>query len=181
LVAEKDPQAISELYDRYSKLVYSLAVSMLGDPAIAEEVTQEVFFKIWEKAETYQPNRSKVNTWITSITRYRSIDMLRKQDVRPQGHSIGWAALPSSSEPRINGRYPEDETNRRLQAEKIKKAIDTLPEEQKQALYLAYFGGYSHEEISIRLDTPLGTVKTRIRLAMKKLKHHFYQDRIFEK
>ncbi len=107
--------------------------------------------------------------------------MLRKQDVRPHGHSIGWTTLPKSSKPKINGRYPEDETYRRLQAEKIKEAINTLPEEQKQALYLAYFGGFSHVEIADRLDTPLGTVKTRIRLAMKKLKNHFFQDQILQK
>lgn len=181
LIAQEHPQALSELYDRYSKLVYSLAVSMLGDSAVAEEITQEVFLSIWEKAETYQPDRSKVNTWITSIARYRSIDVLRKQDIRPHGHSIAWTTLPKSSEPKINGRHPEDETNRKIQSEKIRQAIETLPEEQKQALYLAYLGGYSHREIADRLDTPLGTVKTRIRLAMKKLKHHFFQDQTMQK
>jgi RNA polymerase sigma-70 factor (ECF subfamily) len=180
LVIQEHPQALSELYDRYSRLVYSLAVHILGDSAVAEEVTQEVFINIWEKADTYNPDQSKVNTWITSIARYKSIDVLRKRDVRPDGHSIGWSVMPKSSEPRINGRYPEEETNLKIQAGKVKKAIDTLPEEQKEALYLAYFGGYSHREIAEKLDVPLGTVKTRIRLAMEKLKYYFLREQILD-
>jgi DNA-directed RNA polymerase specialized sigma24 family protein len=87
LLLQANTEALGVLYDRYSRLVFSLALHTVGDPATAEEITQDVFFRIWEKASTYRPEQAKVSTWLTSITRYRSIDILRQRGVRPEQNS----------------------------------------------------------------------------------------------
>jgi RNA polymerase sigma-70 factor (ECF subfamily) len=168
LIARAHSDALSELYDRYSRLVFSLAVNLVGDRSSAEEITLDVFTRIWEKAETYRPEQAKVSTWLSSITRYRSIDVLRRRGSRPEQHSVGWADLAPDSLPRIDG--PEEATELALQQQRVRAAIAKLPPEQQQALALAYFRGYTQREIAQALDEPLGTVKTRIRLAMQKLR-----------
>jgi RNA polymerase sigma-70 factor (ECF subfamily) len=168
LVARAHADALSELYDRYSRLVFSLAWNLVGDQATAEEITLDVFTRIWEKAETYRAEQSKVSTWLTSITRYRSIDMLRRRGSRPEQYSVGWAELSTDDLPSING--PEEATELVLQQQRVRAAMAALPPDQKQVLALAYFKGYSHREIAEALNQPLGTVKTRIRLAMQKLR-----------
>jgi RNA polymerase sigma-70 factor (ECF subfamily) len=169
-IADARAEALSELYDRYSRLVFSLAVNVVGDMALAEEITQDVFLRIWEKAGTYREDQAKVSTWLTSITRYRAIDVLRRLDVRPEGHSVRWADLNPSQTPRSDGRKPEEASHHNLLMDHVRDAIANLPPEQQEALALAYFGGLSHSEISEKLEQPLGTVKTRIRLAMQKLR-----------
>jgi len=171
-IAQNQAKALGELYDRYSRLVYSLAFNMVSNTAFAEEITQEVFIQIWEKADTYRPEKAKVSTWLTSITRYKSIDLLRKQDVRPEGHSIGWSDVVPSAVPRVDGRNPEEVTEHTFEAQRVIQALKKLPAEQKQVLTLAYFQGFTHREISDYLETPLGTVKTRIRLGMQKLRRY---------
>lgn len=176
LIAFAKTAALGEFYDRYSRLVYSLALFILNDPESAEEVTQDVFMRIWEKAETYRSEQAKVSTWLTSITRNRSIDVLRRQRARPEGHRIGledgaFEALVAADLP-----DPEEAVIGILQAHKVKAAISMLPPDQRQALLLAYYGGYSHSEIAAVLDEPLGTVKTRIRTAMQKLRSLLVED-----
>ena len=170
LIVDSDSGALSELYDRYSRLVFSLALKTVGDQAVAEEITQDVFFRIWEKAATYHAEQAKVSTWLTSIARYRSIDMLRRRGVRPESNSIGWPDLPPGSVPSTDGRRPEDFAAKSLQAQRVRDAVEQLPVEQQQALEMAYFYGYSHSQIATTLDIPLGTIKTRIRLGMQKLR-----------
>jgi RNA polymerase sigma-70 factor (ECF subfamily) len=168
LVGRAHSDALSELYDRYSRLVFSLALNLVGDHPSAEEITLDVFTRIWEKAETYRPEQAKVNTWLSSITRYRSIDVLRRRGARPEQHSVGWADVAPDSLPRMDG--PEEAAELALQQQRVRDAVAKLPPEQQQALALAYFKGYTQREIAQALDEPLGTIKTRIRLAMQKLR-----------
>lgn len=177
LIVDGDSGALGELYDRYSRLVFSLALKTVGDQAGAEEITQDVFFRIWEKADTYQVEQAKVSTWLTSITRYRSIDVLRRRDVRPESNSVAWPDLSPSNVPSTDGRRPEDFAAESLQAQRVRAALAQLPVEQQQALTMAYFYGYTHSQIAETLDIPLGTIKTRIRLGMQKLRKILPEER----
>ena len=168
LAASAHQDALAELYDRYSRLVFSLALNIVGDRAAAEEITLDVFTRVWQKADTYRPEQAKVTTWLTSIARYRSIDVLRRKGSRPEQHSVGWAEVSPDDMPSTDG--PEQATELALERQRVQAAIAELPPDQKQALALAYFVGYTHREIAEALDQPLGTVKTRIRLAMHKLR-----------
>jgi RNA polymerase sigma-70 factor (ECF subfamily) len=175
LIAHARADALSVLYDRYARLIYSLAYRVVGDPSAAEEVTQDVFLRVWEKANTYQSEQAKVSTWLVSIARHRAIDLVRQRGARAEGYSAAWEDLPQSIIPRTEGRNPEELSGQAIQAKRVREAIATLPVEQRQALALAYFQGYSHSEIAEKIGEPLGTVKTRIRLAMQKL-HHLLSD-----
>ena len=168
LIVQAQPEALSELYDRYGRLVFSLAINAVGDAATAEEVTQDVFLRVWERAWQYRADQAKVSTWLTSIARHRAIDQLRRQGVRPEAHSIVWADLSPQAEPTTDG--PELPAELSIQRQRVRAAVAQLPEEQRQVLALAYFRGYSQTEIAESTGLPLGTVKTRIRLAMEKLR-----------
>jgi RNA polymerase sigma-70 factor (ECF subfamily) len=168
LTAQRNEQALAELYDRYHRLIFSVAINIVGSHEEAEEITLDVFTRVWEKAHTYQPERAKVNTWLTRMARNRAIDVLRRENVRPMKHSISWA--DTSSEPATKGRSPEAAAHEEDQKQRVRKAIATLPDKQKEVLALAYFKGYSHSEIASALELPLGTVKGRIRSAMQKLR-----------
>ena len=169
LIAHASTEALNVLYDRYSRLVFSLALNAVGDHATAEEITQDVFFRVWEKANTYRVEQAKVSTWLTSVTRYRAIDVLRRRSSRPEQNSVGWEdvsvnILPASDD------TPEDVVELRLMSARLQAAIVSLPAEQQQALALAFFQGLTHSEIAELLGHPLGTVKTRIRSGMQKLR-----------
>jgi RNA polymerase sigma-70 factor (ECF subfamily) len=174
LIARAQETALGELYDRYNRLVYSLAVHAVNDPALAEEITQDVFMRIWDKAETYRSEHGKVFTWLTSIARNRSIDMIRRRNIRPEGNRAGWA-----EEGMINLPDPTDvelEVQVLQQNKRVHAALTRLPVEQRRVLAYAYFHGYSHSEIAALLNEPLGTVKTRIRLAMQKLRQMLSEE-----
>jgi RNA polymerase sigma-70 factor (ECF subfamily) len=168
LIVRKQPDAMNELYNRYNRLVFSLAFNVVGDQATAEEIALDVFIRIWEKANTYRADKAKVNTWLTSITRYHSIDILRRKGSRPEQYNLRLDDVSPNAAP--NSSNPEESTQLSMQRERVRSAVAQLPEEQQQALALAYFKGYTHRQIAKLLDQPLGTVKTRIRLAMRKLR-----------
>lgn len=168
LLALKQEDALSDLYDRYGRLVYSVALNSVGDQATAEEIVQDVFVKVWEKAANYDATKAGVSTWLIRITRNRSIDELRKEKVRLDKTSISWSKVPFSAG--LIGPGPEEETELFWTQNLVRYALDTLPPEQREVLALAYFKGYSHREIAELLGIPLGTVKTRVRLAMQKLR-----------
>jgi len=170
LIAQAQESALGELYDRYSRLVYSMALNSVDDPALAEEITQDVFLRIWNKATTYQVEQGKVITWIASITRYRSIDMLRRLKVRPEGNRAVWAEEHDEPFESIDPIDIEEEVQLNQRSDNIREAVAALPKDQRQALTLAFFNGYTHAEIAQILNEPLGTIKTRIRLAMQKLR-----------
>ena len=168
LVAKREESALTELYDRYGRLVFSVAVNIIGDRQMAEEITLDVFMRVWEKFHTYQSERAKISTWITRIARNRAIDALRREEVRPIKGSIPWAEV--SPEPTASGGNPELDTHLALEQQRVRAAVARLPEEQKEALALAFFKGYTHSEIAQYLDQPLGTVKGRIRAGMQNLR-----------
>jgi RNA polymerase sigma-70 factor (ECF subfamily) len=168
LIEREHTEALSVLYDRYSRLVFSLAWHLLGDQATAEEVTLDVFTRVWEKAGMYRADKAKVSTWLTSIARYHAIDILRRQGSRPEHNSVAWTEVTSDALLSADG--PEEATELTLQRQRVHAAIAELPADQQQALALAYFSGLTHREIADKLGEPLGTVKTRIRLAMQKLR-----------
>ncbi|MEJ2601647.1 MAG: sigma-70 family RNA polymerase sigma factor [Anaerolineales bacterium] len=169
LISHQQTDALSALYDRYGRLVFSLALQMMGEVAVAEEITQDVFLRVWEKAHTYRSDQARVSTWITSITRYRSIDLLRRRKSRPDHTSLAWDDLPLNAIPVAEGD-PEDMTELSMRRKRVRAAIAMLPTEQKKVLALAYFKGLTHSEIAELLGNPLGTVKTRIRAGMQKLR-----------
>jgi len=168
LIARAQENALSELYDRYSRLVYSVALNAIADPARAEEITQDVFVRVWEKAETYRVGQGRVATWLASITRNRAIDVFRRSRSRLEHLQISWEAAESLNPP--SPQNVEAETDLAQRQQRVRWAVAQLPEEQKQALGFAFFQGLSHPEIAQALGEPLGTVKTRIRLGMQKLR-----------
>lgn len=168
LIARADAGALAAFYDRYSRLVFGLALNVVGDPATAEEVAQDVFMRVWERAGQYRVEQARVSTWLTSIARHRAIDVLRRRGARAESHSVAWDDLTPSAQPSAAG--PEVETGLALQRDRVRAALAALPEDQKQVLALAYFKGYTQSEIASALGQPLGTVKTRIRRGMLKLR-----------
>jgi RNA polymerase sigma-70 factor (ECF subfamily) len=181
LIANSRSEALSVLYDRYSRLVFSLAFNSVGDLDAAEEITQDVFLRVWKNAHSYRAEKAQVNTWISSITRYRAIDFLRKRSSRLHSKSISWDDLSPNAVSFDAGNNPENRTERSLDAQRVRSAVSQLPDEQKQALALAYFYGLTHSQIAEYLEQPLGTIKTRIRLGMQKLRKAFMEDHRPEK
>jgi RNA polymerase sigma-70 factor (ECF subfamily) len=174
LIGNAHSDALNQLYQRYSSLVFGLALRTVGNSATAEEITLDVFTRVWQKAETYRSEQGKVSTWLMSITRNLAIDTLRRQNVRPEQYSVSWTEI---SRPVIQDHnHPERATELAMQQEEIRAAVAQLPPEQRQVLGLAYFAGYTHSQIADLLDQPLGTVKTRIRLAMQKLRQILIND-----
>lgn len=168
LVARRDEAALAALYDRYSRLVYSVAMRIVGQRQTAEDITLDAFQKVWQAAYTFQQERGRFVTWLISVARHRAIDELRRLGVRPEGASVelnqGFDAGPSREE------SVEDVVWLAHRREAVRRALADLPGPQRQALELAYFHGLTQQEIAERLDTPLGTVKTRMRLGMQKLR-----------
>ena len=167
-IALVEEGALEALYVRYATSVYSLAMFMLRQQPLAEEVTQDVFLNIWLKAATYKSDRGEPKAWIMSIAHHRIVDVIRSRRRTPPisdpGEFDALERLASS------GVSVEEEVERNLDRDRIVKALTGLPEAQKQVIILAYFEGYSQSEMAEKLQQPLGTVKTRVRLAMQKLR-----------
>lgn len=168
LIAKSQDDALGELYDRYNRLVYGMAFNAVGDQALAEEITQDVFMRIWNKADTYQAEQGKVINWIAGIARNRAIDVFRHQKSRLDGSSLSLEEMPFFDLP--DSLNVESEVESKFKKQRVQQALFLLPKEQREALAMAYFRGYTHEEAAEALGQPLGTVKTRIRLGMQKLR-----------
>jgi RNA polymerase sigma-70 factor, ECF subfamily len=169
--------AIAVLYDRYGRLVYSIAIHTSGDVETAEEITQDVFVRVCKNAHTYRPDKAKVSSWLVSITRHRAIDELRRRGTRPEVVQLDWPE-EGSSESAEKG--PEKEAEISIQRQKIRLLITTLPHDQRIVLNLAFFKGLSHTQIAQLLNEPLGTVKSRVRLAMQKLRERMIESGLIE-
>ena len=172
-----DQKAFGILYDRYKTLVFSLAVKIADSHETAEDITLDVFTQIWKNAKKYHPEKGSVKGWIASLARYRSIDTLRRRKVRsdinrPQWSDVQLEKLPSNDN---TGEALELAETRK----KISNAIAKLPEDQQEVLAMAYFKGYTHRQIAEALNEPLGTIKTRIRLGLQKLREIFKDKNIF--
>jgi RNA polymerase sigma-70 factor (ECF subfamily) len=167
LIADaQQEEALAQLYDRYHRLVFSLAFAIVNDRATAEEITLDVFMRIWQKASTYRADQAKVSTWLTHITRHHAIDVLRRRAVRSDQYAVQWEEIMYADAPQQD---PQESAELSLQRERIHAALAQLPPDQKQAILLAYFGGLTQSQIAETLKQPLGTIKTRVRLAMQKL------------
>ena len=168
LISYRRDQALHELYGRYHRLIFSLALNMVGDSATAEEITLDVFTRVWLKAETYQADRAQVSTWLTRITRNHTIDVLRRRQTRIEARTVGWAEASLDMLPGAGN--PAETAHLAMQQGRVQAAVAQLPLDQQEALALAYFKGYTHSQIADKLNLPLGTVKTRIRLGLQKLR-----------
>lgn len=174
LIAQSRQDAINELYERYKRLVFSVAFAIVGDQSVAEEITLDVFVQVWQRADSYRPELAKVSTWMIAITRNHAIDILRWQRSRPEANSVHWEDRSVQNGPLIHNL--EEQIESTLKKERVRKAVAQLPEDQRQALALAYFKGYTQSQISAALKQPLGTIKTRIRLGMQKLRKLLEED-----
>ena len=165
-IARGDQAAFAELYDRHSRLVFSLALRILQDRADAEDVVQEVFAQVWAQAQRYDASRGAVAAWMLVLTRSRAIDRLRAKRSRPET-----AGEATAAESVVDGSVTQDlELLSAEQVTRLQRAMQELTEAQRAALELAYYEGLTHVEVAERLAEPLGTVKTRIRQAVFKLR-----------
>ena len=169
-VVQRDVTAFAALYDRYAQPVYGLATHMLGRTADAEEIAQEVFMRLWNRADQFDAGRGAFKSWFMAIARYRILDELRHRNRREQrliaAEDIN-QLLATASDPKAD---VEKEVGRNEESQRILRALQSLPNEQRRVLVLAYFGGLSQSSIAERLGWPLGTVKKRVRLGMQKLR-----------
>ena len=163
--ARGDQSALGELYDATSRLVFGLVLRIVGDRASAEEVLLDVYTQAWRQAANYDEARGAPLAWLMTIARSRAIDRIRSSKHDQQKDPLDAVAELSDREP-----SPEQATVDSERRQLVRAALDTLPTEQREVVELAYYSGLSHSEIASRLGQPLGTVKTRTRLAMIKLR-----------
>lgn len=166
-MARGDPSALADLYDRHARPIFSLALRILQDRSEAEDVVQEVFAQAWAQAARYDTSRGAVAAWLLNITRSRAIDRLRSKRARPDGAADSDTAIdniPGSEVPQDAQLLSAEQVGR------LRNALQELPTLQRIAVELAYYEGLTHAEIAERLEQPLGTVKTRIRQAMIRLR-----------
>jgi len=166
LVRRGDSRAFEVIYERHSAAAFSLAYRMMGTRAGAEDVTQEAFLSMWRSGARYDRVRGSVRTWVLGIVHHRAIDALRRATVHDRRR-----AGDEGIEERFEARERTDvEVARREEAGAVRSALATLPPDQVQVLELAYFGGFTHTEIADLLEAPVGTVKGRMRLGLKKMR-----------
>lgn len=163
-IRDRDLAALDELYERYSKQAFGLAYRMLSNRETAEEVVQDAFLSVWRQAETYRPGMGRVRPWLLSIVHHRSIDRIRRVRERMPSASLDEAWMKASPSDTFGDAY------RTLQRDQIREALAQLPREQRAAIDLAYFNGSTFVEIAEMMDVPVGTVKSRVRLGLAKLK-----------
>ncbi len=174
-IAAGDEEALAVLYRKYGRVVFSLAFQVTADRSASEEITQDVFSRVWRNAGRYKPETAAVETWIMSITRNRAIDEIRRRKVRIDplpldldGH--GGATLADERE------NPEDRAAAEEKRARVRAALSSLPEEQREAISMAFLRGLTHSRIARELGQPVGTIKTRIRLGMRKLRDVLSDD-----
>jgi RNA polymerase sigma-70 factor (ECF subfamily) len=166
---QRDLDAFRALYERYGSLVYSTCLRIVRDTQIAEDMVQEIFLRIWRKPESYLPSRGRFVTWLTSVTRNRAVDEIRSRNRRFR-HEMASPEEQEREVPAAEKMDPALTAELSDQRRLILAALEGIPQEQREVIELAYFGGLTQQEISQRLSQPLGTVKTRIRLGMQKLR-----------
>jgi RNA polymerase sigma factor (sigma-70 family) len=162
LVARADDGALAELYDRFGHVAYGLALRIVRDPALAEDAVQEAFLTIWRSASRFVPERAKARTWILTLVHRRAVDVVRREQPR--------RAEPIELAPPASADVTEDEAWLRLQRARVQDALRRLPDQQREALELAYYGGFTQSELAERLGEPLGTIKSRMFAGLARLR-----------
>ncbi|MDQ2809641.1 MAG: sigma-70 family RNA polymerase sigma factor [Chloroflexota bacterium] len=180
-MAARDPTALAVLYDQYDRLVFSFVFHILNDAASAEEVTQDVFLRAWDAAGKFQVGRGRVSSWLLAIAHNRAIDELRSRRARGAKVTTSYdLATPGDLEQAFRSSLggasqeatdPQEAALSGMRRARVMEALKLLPPEQSKVITLAYYGGFTHREIADRLQEPLGTVKTRLRLGLQKLRN----------
>src|SRR6266508_6800902 len=166
LVVQQDVRALEALYQRYSRPVFSLALKILGNREVVEEVVQEVFLRLWTRAKGYDPQRGKLLSWLLTIAHHRAIDELRRRRSLPDSSGLQ-EQLAASEEPDADPSTSLAHVEERAE---VQHALAQLPPAQRRPIEMAYYGGMTQVEIAVELAEPPGTIKTRIRLGMQKLR-----------
>ncbi|NBQ57059.1 MAG: sigma-70 family RNA polymerase sigma factor [Opitutaceae bacterium] len=169
LVAAGDSAALGELYDRFSRPLYATAVRILNDPGEAQDIVHDAFVSVWEKAASFETTRGTAFSWVLTLTRNRAIDRLRSRRRRHElleSSALSDLGLDENS----SGPAADRAASTSDQATTLRAAVAALPADQQRALKLAFFSGLTQEEIAARLETPLGTIKARIRRGLLKLR-----------
>jgi RNA polymerase sigma-70 factor (ECF subfamily) len=164
-VARGDELSFARVYDRYGPILLGLLLRILRSRAEAEDVLQEVFLQVWQRAHSFDPARGRAFTWLVTLARSRAIDRLRSVDSRERAARASVEEAP----PTVSGEWADTAALRAERADAVRQALAELPEEQRQVLLLAYLEGMSQSEIAAAKNQPLGTVKTRTRSALRKL------------
>jgi RNA polymerase sigma factor (sigma-70 family) len=161
-IAGGDDQGLAELYDRYGRLAYGLAYRVLRDQALAEDAVQDAFLAIWRSADGYRRERAKPSTWILTLVHRRAVDLVRREDRRRAERLEETPEAASASVP--------EEADLRETRSAVQAALRKLPDDQREALELAYYGGFTQSELAERLGVPLGTVKSRMFAGLTRLR-----------
>jgi RNA polymerase sigma factor (sigma-70 family) len=162
LVERADEGALDELYERFGKPAYSLAYRMLRDHALAEDAVQEAFLTVWRTAARFVPERSKASTWIFTLVHHRAVDLVRREERRRTDTLEG---VPEGA-----AEATDEAVWLRLERERVQEALRSLPDQQREAIELAYYGGFTQAELADRLGEPLGTIKSRMFAGLSKLR-----------
>jgi RNA polymerase sigma factor (sigma-70 family) len=162
LAARSEQSALAELYDRYGRPAYGLALRVLRDDALAEDAVQDAFLGLWRTAARFVPERGKASTWIFTLVHRRAVDLVRREE-RRRTDTLEHAPEPS-------GGAVEEEVLLRFQRERVQAALTKLPDQQREAIELAYYGGFTQSELAERLGQPLGTIKSRMFMGLARLR-----------
>jgi RNA polymerase sigma factor (sigma-70 family) len=162
LAARSEQTALGELYDRYGRPAYGLALRVLRDEALAEDAVQDAFLALWRTASRFVPERGTASTWILTLVQRRAVDLVRREE-RRRADSLEQA-------PEQGGNAADEEAWLRLQRERVQEALRQLPDQQREALELAYYGGFTQSELAERLGQPLGTIKSRMFSGLSRLR-----------
>jgi RNA polymerase sigma factor (sigma-70 family) len=164
LVAREDEEALARLYDRYSRVAYGLALRIVRDPALAEDAVQEAFLTVWRSAAGFRADRAKPSTWILTLVHRRAVDVVRREERRRA------APLETVEEQDAIGPATDEEIELTDRRRLVQQALRQLPDEQREALELAYYAGLTQSELAERLSVPLGTIKSRMFTGLRRLR-----------
>jgi RNA polymerase sigma factor (sigma-70 family) len=169
-LAAGDARAMEDLYDRYSRPAYSLARRITGEAVFAEEVVQEVFLALWRDPAKFDPARGGFASWLLATTHHKAVDAVRREETLRKRRAQASEQAEFFTSAVASGPSVEDAVWTGLRGERVRQALGTLPQPQRETLTLAYFGGYTQREIAALTNTPLGTVKTRMLAGMRRLR-----------
>ncbi len=162
LVARSDDTALAELYDRFGNLAYSMALRTLRDPALAQDAVQDAFLQIWRSAGRFHSEKGSARVWLLTLVHRRAVDLVRREQRR--------RTAPETEAPEARTGAADEAVWQRLESERVRDALAKLPDQQREVLELAYWGGYTQSELAERLAQPLGTIKSRMFAGLARLR-----------